>query len=372
MGVTNVLSPIKVGALNLKNRVVLAPMTRGRCGKSGLVNADVVEYYAQRSSAGLIISEGTTISEQADGWWGAPKIYRPEDVAAWKLVTAAVHGKGGRIFCQLWHSGRVSHSVFRPTAKDGRGVAPSAIKVEGQDLGFTPKGAVPHEVPRALTTEEVQAIPEQYRHAAECAKQAGFDGVELQCGGGYLLDTFLQSKTNKREDKYGGSLENRFRLVKECLEQVFQVFPSSAVAMRIGPNSAYNDMGSLDFRESFLDYAKRLSAMNLAFLDVIDGLAFGFHGLGKPLLLEDIRQVYDGLLLGGCGYTKETADKSIASGHVDMVAFGRLFMTNPDLVERFSEGAVLNASADFSVFYGSYDKPLGSNGYTDFPTLACQ
>jgi N-ethylmaleimide reductase len=364
------LSPVKVGNLECPNRVVLAPMTRGRCGASGLANADYAEYFAQRASAGLLITDGSVISDQAQGWWGAPRVYRPEDVTAWKQVTDAVHAKAGRIFCQLWHCGRASHSVFRPDAADGRGVAPSPIMIEGHEFAFTPKGRVKPETPRELTTDEIDAIPEEFRHAAQIAKEAGFDGVELHGANGYLLDAFLQSATNKRTDKYGGSLENRFRLIKACLEAVFTVFPSTSVAIRIGPNGVYNGMGSADFRESFLDYAQRLSTMNLAYLHVCDGLAFGFHNLGEPLTLAEVRKVYSGILMGNCGYTQETAEKAIASGDADLISFGRPYISNPDLVERFAKGAELNPPAEMSVFYSPGGENLGAKGYTDFPTLA--
>jgi N-ethylmaleimide reductase len=364
------LSPVTVGTLECPNRVVLSPMTRGRCGASGLVNADVVEYYTQRTSAGLIVTEGASISLQAEGWWGAPKMYRPEDATGWKTVTDAVHAKGGRIYCQLWHSGRASHSVFRPDAADGRGVAPSPIMNEGHQFAFTPKGRVSPETPRELTTEEVDAVPEEYRHAAQTAKEAGFDGVELHGANGYLLDTFMQSLTNKRTDKYGGSFENRFRLIKACLEAVCTVFPSTSVGIRIGPNGVYNGMGSTDFRESFLDYAQRMSTMNLAYLHVVDGLAFGFHNLGEPMTMAEFRKVYNGTLIANCGYNQETAEKAIASGDADLIAFGRPYISNPDLVERFAKGAALNPDADHAIFYSPGGENLGANGYTDFPTLA--
>jgi N-ethylmaleimide reductase len=363
------LSPIQVGPHVWSNRIAMAPLTRGRSGASGLATKVMAEYYAQRASAGLIISEGTATSDLALGWWGAPRIHRPEDVPAWTRVTNAVHAKGGRIFCQLWHCGRASHSVFRPGAEDPRPVAASAIKLEGHDPAFTPAGRVPSEVPRALTTEQVAALSEEYRHAASVAKEAGFDGVEVHCANGYLLDGFLQSRTNKRADKYGGSLENRFRLIKEVLQAVLTVFPSHAIGIRLSPNGVFNDMGSDDFRESFLYYAEQVASFNLAYLHVIDGLDFGFHKLGEPLRLDEIRKVYPGIVMGNCGYDRQTADEAITKGDADIIAFGRPFISNPDLVERFKRGAELNADPDRGILYSPSGENIGAKGYTDFPVL---
>eukprot|EP00171_Calliarthron_tuberculosum_P002118 IDg2118t1 len=218
----SLLSPLKMGPIDLPNRVAMAPMTRGRSvgEKDRLPGDTMVEYYAQRSSAGLIVTEGTATSAQGEGWWRAPRIWSAEHSAAWKKVTDAVHERGGRIVCQLWHCGRASHSSFRPGADDARSVAPSSIALEGHRHGFTPIGKVPYEEPRSLTTEEVDSIPEEYAKAAKAAKEAGFDGVEIHSANGYLLDEFLQSVTNKRTDKYGGSFENRVRLLHRVVEAV--------------------------------------------------------------------------------------------------------------------------------------------------------
>lgn len=251
--------PFKLHDLTLPNRIVLAPMTRSRAGTSRIPNRLMAEYYAQRSSAGLLITEATTISEEANGWNESPGVYTDEMTEGWKLTINAVHEKGGVIFLQLWHLGRYSHSSFH----NGKpAVAPSAIKIN-QEYIHTPIGKQPHEVPRALETSEIPRVVEDYRRAAERAKAAGFDGVELHGANGYLIDTFLQSKTNHRTDQYGGSVENRYRFLKEVVESVTSVLPTHRVGVRLSPNGAFNDMGSPDFREQFTFVASQLDLFDL-------------------------------------------------------------------------------------------------------------
>ncbi len=347
--------------LTLQNRIALAPMTRARAGESRVANELMAEYYAQRSSAGLVITEATTISEQANGWVNSPGIYTDEMVEGWKLTTTAVHEKGGTVFLQLWHTGRASHSDFH----DGEPmVAPSAIKIEGDGV-HTPSGKKPYEIPRALETAEIPLIVEDYRKAAERAMAAGFDGIEVHSANGYLLDEFLQSKTNHRTDEYGGSIEKRFRILDEVIQAVTSVFPANRVGVRLAPNGAFNDMGSPDFREQFTYVAKELSGRGLAYLHVMDGLAFGFHELGEQMTLSEFRAVFDGPLMGNCGYTHEMAEEAVAAGHADMIAIGRPYISNPDLVERWKAGAELNPEADVADWYN----PGGAKGYTDFPTM---
>lgn len=346
--------------LNLRNRVVLAPMTRGRAGKNRLPNAIMAEYYVQRASAGLLITEGTTISAQANGWNESPGIYTDDMESRWRPITDAVHAKGGTIFMQLWHCGRASHSSFH----DGEpAVAPSAIAING-DYIHTPNGKEVYETPRALETDELPGIVEDYRRAAERAKQAGFDGVEIHSANGYLLDEFLQSKTNRRTDRYGGSIENRYRLLGEVVAAISTVWPAQRIGVRLSPNGAFNDMGSPDYREQFSYVAQQLDRFNLAYLHVMDGLAFGFHELGEPMTLADFRQLFHGPLMGNCGYDPLSAETAIAEGHADLIAFGRPFISNPDLVERFVADATLNPPADMKDWYS----PTGSLGYTDYPT----
>jgi 2,4-dienoyl-CoA reductase-like NADH-dependent reductase (Old Yellow Enzyme family) len=319
----------------------------------------MAEYYAQRSSAGLIVTEATTISEEANGWNESPGIYTDAMTQGWKQVVDAVHQKGGVIFLQLWHMGRSSHSSFHHGKP---AVAPSAIKIEGDGI-HTPTGKQPYEVPRALETAEIPRVVEDYRRAAERAKEAGFDGVEVHGANGYLIDEFLQSKTNHRTDQYGGSVENRYRFLKEVVSAVATVWPAHRVGVRLSPNGVFNDMGSPDFREQFTYVAGQLDSFGLAYLHVMDGLAFGFHKLGEPMTLAEFRNVFHGPLIGNCGYTQQTAETAIAEGHADLIAFGRPFISNPDLVERFKNGWPLAELAPMTDWYS----PIGEKGYTDFP-----
>lgn len=358
----SLLSPFDLAGLKLKNRVVLAPMTRSRAGVERMPNQLMAKYYAQRASAGLLITEATTISEQANGWNQTPGIYTEAQADAWRLVVDAVHGKQTPIFLQLWHCGRASHSSFSKTGQ--LPVAPSAIKIEGDTI-HTPIGKCEYEVPRALETDEIPGIVEDYRNAAQRAKQAGFDGVEIHSANGYLLDEFLESKTNKRTDRYGGSLENRYRFLKEVTQAVCSVWPANRVGVRLSPNGIYNDMGSPDYRETFLYVAEELNKFGLAYLHLLNGLAFGFHELGPPMQLKDFRSVFKATLMGNCGYTEETAEKDIQSNCADLIAFGRPFISNPDMVERFANGWPLNPPARMKDWY-SYTE----EGYTDFPTYS--
>jgi N-ethylmaleimide reductase len=259
---------------------------------------------------------------------------------AWKIVVSAVHAKGTPIFLQLWHCGRASHTSFH--VEEGLPVAPSAIKIEGDNI-HTTIGKLPHETPRALETDEISDIVEDYRHAAERAMKAGFDGVEIHAANGYLIDQFLQSKTNHRTDRYGGTLENRFRFLDDIVQAVLSVWPACRVGVHLAPNGNFNDMGSPDFRETFLYAARQLNRYKLAYLHILDGLAFGFHGLGQPMALAEFRKEFNGPLIGNCGYTQETAEAAIHSRHADMISFGRSIISNPDLVERFANGWPLNA-----------------------------
>ncbi len=351
-------TPYDLGDIELRNRIVLAPMTRGRAVSERIPSHLMAEYYVQRASAGLIVTEATTISEQANGWVNSPGIYTVQQVEGWKLVTEAVHRKGAPVFVQLWHTGRASHSSFHNGAL---AVAPSAIKLTG-DLIHTPEGKKPYETPRALEIDEIAYIVDDYRLAAERARAVGFDGVEIHAANGYLIDQFLQSKTNQRTDEYGGTIENRFRFLREIVRAVLQVWPSRRVGVRLSPNGGFNDMGSADFRETFLYAAEQLSSFNLGYLHVIDGLAFGFHGLGEAMTLPEFRKVYKGAIMANSGYTAESGEEAIANKNADLVAYGRPFITNPDLVERFRNGWPLTPAADVKVWSAA-----GEQGYTDFP-----
>ena len=354
------LQPVTLRDLPLKNRIALAPMTRSRAGSERIPNALMAEYYTQRSSAGLLISEATTISEEANGWIDAPGIYTDAMMEGWKLTTNAVHQRGSRIFLQLWHMGRSSHSSFH----NGQpAVAPSAIAINEPYI-HTPLGKMPHEVPRALETAEIPRVVEDYRRAAERAKLAGFDGVEIHGANGYLIDEFLQSKTNHRKDQYGGSVAARYQFLKEVVEAVITVWPAERVGVRISPNGMFNDMGSPDYREQFTYVAEQLDAYGLAYLHVMDGLGFGFHKLGEAMTLADFRRVFSGPLIGNCGYTIPAAEQAIAEGQADMIAIGRPYISNPDLVERIRNDWPLAEMAPISDWYS----PIGAKGYTDYPS----
>ena len=354
----HLLSPFDLRGLPLRNRVVMAPLTRARAGRERVPNDVMVEYYTQRASAGLIIAEATTISEQGFGWVDSPGIYNDAQVAGWTKITTELRARGTPFFLQLWHCGRASHSSFHGGQP---AVSASAIKINGDTI-HTPIGKLPYETPRALETAEVAAVVEDYRQAAERAKAAGFDGVEIHAANGYLINQFLDSKTNQRTDQYGGSVENRTRFLQEIVEAILTVWPANRVIVRLSPNGNFNDMGAPDFRETFTNVATQLNAYGLACLHVVDGLAFGFHEQGQPMTLPEFRAVFSGPLMGNCGYTQETAEAAIASGQADLIAFGRPYLSNPDLVERFTHGWTLNPPADMQ----SWSAPT-AEGYTDFP-----
>jgi len=325
-------------------------------------NALMAEYYEQRSSASLIITEATTISEEANGWIESPGIYTDEMTDGWKPIVNTVHAKGTAIFLQLWHMGRSSHSSFH----NGQlAVAASAIKINEPYI-HTTTGKQPHEVPRALETAEIPRVVADYANAARRAKDAGFDGVEIHSANGYLIDNFLQSKTNQRTDQYGGSIENRYRFLKEIIEAIVSIWPANRVGVRLSPNGVFNDMGSPDYRDQFTYVATQLNSCGLSYLHVMDGLAFGFHNLGEPMTLADFRKAFHGPLIGNCGYTQAMAEQAIADGHADLIAFGRPFISNPDLVERFRNNWPLAEIAPISDWYS----PTGEKGYTDFPAYA--
>jgi N-ethylmaleimide reductase len=353
------LQSFQLHDLTLPNRVVMAPLTRGRAGSERIPNALMAEYYVQRASAGLIIAEATTISEQANGWLESPGVYTDAMQEGWRGVTSAVHAAGGRIFLQLWHMGRASHSDFHGGSPP---VSASAVKIEGDGI-HTPRGKKPYETPRALETWEIAAIVADYRRAAARARAAGFDGVEIHAANGYLIDQFLQSKTNLRTDDYGGSIEKRARFLEEVVEAVSAEWPAGRVGVRISPNGVFNDMGSPNYREQFTHVATMLDRHGLAYLHVVDGLAFGFHNLGEPMMLAEFRRIFRGPLMGNCGYTFESAEQAVADGVADLVAFGRPYISNPDLVERLRHGWPLAAPAEMAAWYA----PTGARGYTDFP-----
>eukprot|EP01038_Epipyxis_sp_PR26KG_P005464 gene5464-7566_t len=361
------LSSFKLGNLTLKNRVVMAPLTRGRCNpQTRLPNDFVKEYYQQRASAGLIISEAIAISEQGYGWYGAGGIYSSEQAQAWKRIVDGVHEKDGKIFLQLWHMGRQSHSSFHKTNEI---VAASAIPVPpsgSSGVRDANNEKAPYEIPREIRTDEVSTIVSEYQKAAYYAKEAGFDGVEIHAANGYLIDTFLQSITNLRTDEYGGSLENRYRFLKEIVEAISQIYPLDRIGVRLSPNGAFGGMGSSDNDVMFPFVASKLKEFGgLAYIHLMDGLGFGYHNKCPPVNLYTIKQAFGGVVMGNVGYTHETAEGAIRTGAVDLIAFGRPYITNPDLVERFANNWPLAPPAPTEAWYGVTE--IGPAGYTEYP-----
>ena len=355
------LTPVKLGRYSLSNRVVLAPLTRNRAAAGYVPRELNAVHYAQRASAGLLITEASQISPQGIGYPNTPGIYSPEQVQGWRLVTESVHAKGGRIFLQLWHVGRISHPSLQP---DGAlPVAPSAIAPEGEAATYT--GMQPFVTPRALELEEIPQIVEQYRFAAKNALEAGFDGVEIHSANGYLLDQFLQDNTNQRSDIYGGSIENRARLLMEVTAAVVDVWGGDRVGVRLSPSGTFNSMYDSNRAAIFGYVVKQLNQFNLAYLHLVAPRVEGFGSAeDQPDLGADFfRPIYNGTIITAGGYGFESGNAAIASGNADLVAFGRLYIANPDLVERFAANAPLN-TPDRNTFYGG-----DAEGYTDYPTM---
>jgi N-ethylmaleimide reductase len=317
-----------------------------------------VEYYRQRASAGLIISEATQISPQGVGYPGTPGIHSEAQVDGWRKVTDAVHRKGGRIFLQLWHVGRISHPSLQPDGE--RPVAPSAIRPDGQ--AFTPEGPKPFVEPRALASEEIPGIVEQYRTAALNARVAGFDGVEVHAANGYLLDQFLRDGSNRRDDAYGGSLENRARLLFEVTEAVSAVWGADRVGLRLSPINSFNSMFDSDPDRTFGYVAARLRGRGFAYLHVVEN-DFAASTLHRSFDRKGLRRAFDGLYMANGGYDRDRALEALTSGHADLVSFGVAYLANPDLADRFAKGAPLNIP-DQATFYGGTER-----GYIDYPTL---
>ncbi len=354
----SLFEPVTIGEIQLKNRIAMAPMTRGRAGNTRIANDLMAEHYVQRASAGLLISEATVVSAQGNGWVGSPGIYTDEMVAGWRKVTERVKEAGSHMFLQMWHCGRASHSDFHNGELP---VSASAVKLNG-DMIHTPLGKKEYEVPRPLRIDEIKATVNDYRTAALNAKAAGFSGIEVHSANGYLLNQFLDSKTNLRADQYGGTPENKYRFLREVLAAVLEVWPSERVGVRLSPNGIFNDMGSEDFRETYLYVIKELNKLDLGYVHIMDGLAFGFHNKGEPMSLAEFREHYDGIIIGNCGYNKDDAAQRIAEGTADIAAIGRPYITNPDLVERWQNDWPLTPYEDMSLWYTD-----GAEGYTDYP-----
>ncbi len=365
MATTNIsplFQPLRIGSIDLPNRIVMAPMTRNRAGEGNVPGPLMAEYYGQRASAGLIITEASQVSPQGVGYPATPGIHTPEQVAGWRGVTNAVHDRGGRIFLQLWHVGRISHPGLQP---DGQlPVAPSAVRPGGD--AFTYEGPQPFVTPRALETEEIAGIVEDYRAAAQNAKEAGFDGVEIHAANGYLLDQFLRDGTNRRTDAYGGSLEYRVRLLIQVLEAVASVWKSSRIGVRFSPVNSFNDMTDSDPQRTFTFAAEMIAGLRLAYLHVVETDIGGQTHDPEVFDFGRLRGVFGGVYIANGGYDRQRAERALVEGRADLISFGQSYLANPDLPERFALSAPLNRP-DQSTFYGG-----GEKGYTDYPYLAIE
>lgn len=356
---SDLFQAVQFGPYKLSNRIVMAPLTRSRGQKGDIPSAMAAEYYRQRASAGLIIAEATQISPQGKGYAYTPGIYNRAQVEAWKLVTEAVHKEGGCIFLQLWHVGRISHPALQ--INNALPVAPSAIKPEGQ--AFTEAGFVPFVTPRALELDEIAGIFAQYRQAAQYALDAGFDGVEIHAANGYLLDQFLRDGTNKRDDIYGGTLENRARLLLEVTAAVVSVWGAERVGIRLSPVSPANDIADSDPETLFSYVVQQLNAFGLLYLHLVEGVTGGPREVEGGFDLQRLRKLFNGLYIANNGYDRDLAISARQQGLADLIAFGRPFISNPDLVARLKLDAPLNP-LDNDTLYGG-----GAKGYIDYPLL---
>lgn len=357
MSHNDLFAPIRLGALTLPNRIVMAPLTRNRALPGNVPGPMTETYYRQRASAGLIITEASPVCAEGHGYPRTPGIHSAEQVAGWRAVTDAVHAEGGRIFLQLWHVGRISHPSLQPNG--AAPVAPSALKPAGQV--WTGSGLQDYVTPRALARDELPGIIAAYRQAALNAQDAGFDGVEVHGANGYLLDQFLRSSTNQRNDDYGGPIGNRARLLLEVMEAVIEVFGADRVGVRLSPENRFNDISDADPQATFGYVVDRLSPLGLAYLHVLEGDMTGQSAPGFDYAA--LRHAFAGPYMANCGYDRARAMAAVAAGQADLVAFGRAFIANPDLPARLAADAPLN-EADAKTFYAGEEK-----GYIDYPAL---
>ena len=355
---TNLFSPVQLGSYNLPNRIVMAPMTRLRAIDS-IPNSLMAEYYAQRASAGLIVTECTMVSPLSNGYMNCPGIYSNEQTEAWKQITDAVHQKNGKIFLQLWHSGRVCH----PSLLNGEmPIAPSAIAAVGEL--HTPEGKVAMETPRALETDEISGVVQQFALGAENAMKAGFDGVELHGAFGYLIDQFLEDISNQRTDKYGGSVENRARFLLEVVEAVTKVWGGNRVGIKLSPSNTFYGMGDSNPKETFGYVIDALNRFGLAYIHLMEPNPIDLKNKNvmNPVV-PYFRKIYKGNVIANGGFNKETGNKALANSDADLVSFGRFYISNPDLPQRLEQNAPLN-EPNPKTFYGA-----GKEGYTDYSFL---
>ncbi len=349
----------QIGSISVKNRIFMAPLTRNRADAQGIPSPMAAEYYAQRASGGLLITEATQISPMGKGYINTPGIHTQEQVQAWKKITKAVHDKGGKIIMQLWHVGRISHTSLLP---DGQApLAPSAIAAKSQT--FTQDGPTDVSTPREITLAEIKSTINDYKIAAQNAKDAGFDGIEIHAANGYLIDQFLQDKSNKRTDDYGGSLENRVRFLNEVTKSVLTVWGAGHVGVRLSPTGTFNDMGDSNPLETFSAAINALNTYNLAYLHMVEKFPGIESGAEENNIIKTLRALWKGAYITNGDYGRDAAEKAVDSGYADAVAFGRIYIANPDLAERLQTNAPLN-EPDGSTFYGG-----GAEGYIDYPFL---
>ncbi len=356
---TTLFDPVRIGDIALANRIVMAPLTRNRAAPGQVPSRLAVEYYRQRASAGLIVSEGTQVCPEGQGYLDTPGIYNDAQVAGWKQVTQAVHAEGGRIVAQLWHVGRVSHVSLQP---DGQAPVSSTAR-RADTKTFTKDGFVPVSVPRALRTDEIPAVVRHYRDGARRAMDAGFDGVEVHGANGYLVEQFLRDSINDRTDAYGGSIANRARFLLEVMQAVAAEIGGGRTGLRLSPVTPANDAGQDSAPQALYEFAlAELAPLGLAFVEVVEGQTAGARDFA-PFDYASLRRKFAGAWIVNNGYRRQMALDAIAAGAADLVSFGRPFVANPDLVRRLRENAPLS-DPDKNTLYGG-----GAKGYTDYPTL---
>lgn len=356
----NLFESVQLGSLVLANRVFMAPLTRNRADADGVPGELAATYYSQRASAGLIVTEATQISPMGKGYINTPGIHSPEQMQGWSRVTEAVHQRGGRIFLQLWHVGRISHTSLLPN--NAQPVAPSAIRANSQTLIAT--GLAQVSEPVALTASGIKETLEDYRRAARNAKEAGFDGVEIHAANGYLIDQFLKTGSNRRTDEYGGVASNRVRFLTETVERVLEVWDSTRVGVRISPTGGFNDMTDDNPRETFSVTIDKLNGYDLGYLHVVETAQNSKGSSDEDLAMSaHLRTLWKGLYVVNGGYDGAKGEEALRTGHADAVAYGRNFLANPDLPRRLQLGAALN-EPDPTTFYGG-----GAAGYTSYPAL---
>ncbi len=351
--------PTRMGKISVENRVFMAPLTRNRAESNGVPKKMAATYYGQRAEGGLLITEATQINAAGKGYIDTPGIYNAEQVKGWQTITQAVHQAGGKIFLQLWHVGRISHTSLQPNNQDP--VAPSAIQAEAQT--YAADGMVDVSKPRALTIAEIAETIEDFKNAAQCAKNAGFDGVEIHAANGYLINQFLSSNSNQRDDAYGGSAENRVRFLKEVTEAVLDVWEAGSVGVRLSPTGTFNDMHDNNPRETFSTAIQLLNNYSLAYMHFVERFPGMETSEEDNALIKELRALWKGFYIANGDYNREHAIDVVESGYADAVAFGRPYIANPDLVERLRQNASLNKPDD-STFYGG-----GEEGYIDYPFL---